>query len=332
MDETSPTDQAALIARLKAERDQLLTLLRALPDISFVIDQDGLYVRVIGGANQAMYVSGKPLEGTTLQEALPDEIGRRFLHVVRDALQTGEMQFLEYELGVDEVQPLPPHVRASASDPGKQYFEGRVLPLPSYDHPKPVVLWVAVNITPRKQLEQYWRTAAETDPLTGIANRRALLEQAHGEVERAHRYGHPLSLLILDIDHFKSINSRFGHARGDEALRRFTQVCTELLRTSDRIGRIGGEEFVILLPETDLAGAVSLGNRIVETTASIEVANTSPVFNITVSIGAATLRRGEGFEETLHRADQALSRAKANGRNRLETESAPRPDEPPANG
>ncbi|WP_019022983.1 sensor domain-containing diguanylate cyclase [Thioalkalivibrio sp. ALE23] len=326
MDETPRSDQTTLIEQLKAERDQLLGLLRALPDISFVIDEDGLYVRVIGGTNEAMYVSGKPLEGSTLQDALPESIANHFLGVVREALRTGEMQFLEYELGVEDVTALPPEIREKAADPSKQYFEGRILPLPSYDHPKPVVLWVAVNITPRKQLEQYWRQAAETDPLTGIANRRALFQKAHEEVERARRYGHPLSLLILDIDHFKSINSRFGHARGDEALRRFTRTCAELLRTNDRLGRIGGEEFVILLPETDLVGATRLGHRIVEAIASVEIDETSPVFTTTVSVGAATLEHGEGFEATLHRADQALSRAKANGRNRLETDG-PHPTE-----
>ncbi|WP_019589407.1 MULTISPECIES: sensor domain-containing diguanylate cyclase [unclassified Thioalkalivibrio] len=329
MDDISRSNPDHLIQRLRTERDQLLTLLKALPDISFVIDEDGLYVRVNGGANEAMYVSGKGLEGRSVTEALPPAVAEACLEAIRTALRTGDMQTLEYQLRVDDVAVLTPSAREATQDGIEQCFEGRVLPLPGYDHPKPVVLWVAVNITPRKQLEQYWREAAETDPLTGIANRRALFERAHSEVERARRYGHPLSLLIMDIDHFKSINTRFGHARGDEALRCFTQACAELLRTNDCLGRIGGEEFVILLPDTDLSGAASLGKRVVEQTRSITVADTPIAPTLTVSAGTASLDQGEGFEEALRRADAALSRAKENGRNRLETDdTSAGPDEP----
>lgn len=326
MDDTPQSDQTTLIEQLKAERDQLLGLLRALPDISFVIDEDGLYVRVIGGTNEAMYVSGKPLEGTTLQDALPESIADHFLEVVREALRTGEMQFLEYELGVEDVTALPPEIREKAANPSKQYFEGRILPLPSYDHPKPVVLWVAVNITPRKQLEQYWRQAAETDPLTGMANRRALFQQAHKEVERARRHGHPLSLLILDIDHFKSINSRFGQARGGRgpaALHTHLRRAPAHQRSSrpHRRGRVRDPVAGNRSAGSDPSGTPDRGSD-----PSMEIDETSPVFTITVSVGAATLEHGEGFEATLHRADQALSRAKANGRNRLETDG-PHPTE-----
>ncbi|WP_156824341.1 hypothetical protein [Thioalkalivibrio sp. ALE20] len=110
-DEISHPDQPALASRLKAEPDQLLGLFRPLPDISSVLDEHGLYIRVSVGANEAMYVSGKLLEGTSLQDALPDDIGHRFLQVVRKALRAGEMRLPEYEVGVDDVAALPRKVR-----------------------------------------------------------------------------------------------------------------------------------------------------------------------------------------------------------------------------
>ncbi|WP_018158504.1 sensor domain-containing diguanylate cyclase [Thioalkalivibrio sp. ALE14] len=317
MDDIQESTQAGTIAALKAERDQLLTLLKALPDISFVLDAEGRYVKVIGGANEAMYASGKSLEGYTLADALPPAVAEACLTHVQQALRTGEMQTLEYQLCVADVTLLPPSVRDNDHHQAEQWFEGRALPLPSYDHPKPVVLWVAVNVTPRKQLEQYWREAAYTDPLTGIANRRALFEQAEHEIERANRHHRPLSLLVLDIDHFKTINTRYGHALGDEALRQFTQGCLNLLRDTDLMGRIGGEEFVILLPETDQMGAEQLGARVVEVIPTLDVPGMHPEDRMTVSIGAATLVEDEGFEGLLQRADDALSTAKTGGRNRL---------------
>ncbi|WP_019627849.1 sensor domain-containing diguanylate cyclase [Thioalkalivibrio sp. AKL10] len=317
MDDIQDATQASTIAALKAERDQLLTLLKALPDISFVLDAEGRYVKVIGGANEAMYASGKSLEGYTLADALPPAVAEACLTHVQQALHTGEMQTLEYQLCVADVTLLPPSVRDTEHHQTEQWFEGRALPLPSYDHSKPVVLWVAVNITPRKQLEQYWREAAYTDPLTGIANRRALFEQAEHEIERAHRHHRPLSLLVLDIDHFKTINTRYGHAQGDEALRQFTQGCLNLLRDTDLMGRIGGEEFVILLPETDQVGGERLGTRVVEVIPTLDVLGMHPEDRMTVSIGAATLVEDEGFEGLLQRADDALSTAKCSGRNRL---------------
>ncbi|ADC71630.1 diguanylate cyclase [Thioalkalivibrio sp. K90mix] len=322
MDDIQESTQAGTIAALKAERDQLLTLLKALPDISFVLDAEGRYVKVIGGANEAMYASGKSLEGYTLADALPPAVAEACLTHVQQALRTGEMQTLEYQLCVADVTLLPPSVRDNDHHQAEQWFEGRALPLPSYDHSKPVVLWVAVNITPRKQVEQYWREAAYTDPLTGIANRRALFEQAEHEIERAHRHHRPLSLLVLDIDHFKTINTQYGHAQGDEALRQFTQCCARLLRDTDFMGRIGGEEFVMLLPETDQLGAEQLGARIVEAIPTLDVPGMNNEHRMTVSIGAATRLEGEGFEDLLVRADDALSTAKRSGRNRLRVDQA----------
>ncbi|WP_018866213.1 MULTISPECIES: sensor domain-containing diguanylate cyclase [unclassified Thioalkalivibrio] len=317
MDDIQDSTQAATIAALQAERDQLLTLLKALPDISFVLDEDGLYIKVLGGANEAMYANGKSLEGHTLSDALPPAVAEDCLTHVREALRTGEVQTLEYQLRVADVSLLPPAVRDCDHHQAEQWFEGRAMPLPSYNHPKPVVLWVAINITPRKQLERYWREAAYSDPLTGIANRRALFEHAEHEIERAHRHHRPLSLLVLDIDHFKTINTQYGHAQGDEALRQFTQGCASLLRDTDFIGRIGGEEFVVLLPETDQVGAEQLGARVVEAIPTLDVPGMNHGHRMTVSIGAATLLEHEGFEELLRRADDALSTAKRSGRNRL---------------
>jgi len=160
---------------------------------------------------------------------------------------------------------------------------------------------------------------ALTDPLTGVFNRRAFLERAEGELARTRRTGRPLSALMCDIDHFKRINDTHGHAAGDEALKRFAACCRAHLRVSDVLGRLGGEEFAILLPETGAGEAVLVAERLREAVAGLEVESEEARFGLTVSIGATAFLCGaDTVDRALARADEALYRAKTGGRNRVE--------------
>jgi len=303
--------------RLEAERQQLQAVLRALPDISFVIDDEGRYVQIIGGSNEAMYADGQVLEGTTLHEALPAPIADDFLARIREVLETGEMQTVEYPLRVTDVEGLPASVRELARAREEQWFEGRILPLPGFQHPRPVALWVAVNITHRKLLEEELRRAATTDALTGLANRQHLLHLAREELGRVHRYHHPLSLLMLDVDHFKRINDTHGHAMGDEVLRALADTCRANLRETDHLGRTGGEEFIAVLPETDSAGARQLGERLVAAVAALEPPRRPVDQPVTISVGVITLRPEEELDTAMQRVDDRMYAAKAAGRNTM---------------
>ncbi|MDI1301604.1 MAG: sensor domain-containing diguanylate cyclase [bacterium] len=163
---------------------------------------------------------------------------------------------------------------------------------------------------------QRLRALALVDPLTGLANRRALASQLENEMERARRHDAPLALLILDIDHFKSYNDEFGHVLGDDALCCFADILRTNNRASDLVARYGGEEFVMVLPETTLEGAHLLAERCRE---HIEAA-AFPGKKITASIGIAVWQpRFERVEQFIDAADQALYAAKRGGRNRIET-------------
>ena len=159
---------------------------------------------------------------------------------------------------------------------------------------------------------------ALTDGLTGIFNRRAFLERAEGELARARRTGHPMTVLQCDIDHFKRINDTYGHAAGDEALRRFVGCCRSHLRVSDAMGRLGGEEFAVLLPETALSDALLVAERLREAVAELEIEHEGARIRFTASIGAAEfLCGGDTVARALARGDEALYRAKEGGRNRV---------------
>lgn len=171
----------------------------------------------------------------------------------------------------------------------------------------------------RRGAERQLAVAATTDPLTETANRRLLLQTASHEMERAKRDGQPLSLLMVDIDHFKNLNDRFGHTAGDMVLSAIARTMEDSLRRQDLLARYGGEEFAILLPDTPLAGAVNLAEKI---RARIEASRFSEdIGHVTVSIGCSDNRNLADFHQLLNATDKALYAAKTLGRNRVEVAS-----------
>jgi diguanylate cyclase (GGDEF)-like protein/PAS domain S-box-containing protein len=172
------------------------------------------------------------------------------------------------------------------------------------------------DISERKRLEAELKQLATTDPLTGLPNRRAFMERLEQELERLKRYDDSLaSLLMLDLDHFKSINDTFGHAVGDETLRHFAALLRNELRKIDMPGRLGGEEFAILLPGTDRVAALALAERLRRRIAASPLARADGDIHFTVSIGGSALSDDDADPDSvLLRADVALYRAKNNGR------------------
>lgn len=175
-------------------------------------------------------------------------------------------------------------------------------------------------------IEQYQAEArllhiANTDELTSIPNRRQLMERLGIEFRRSNRYQSPLSLLMLDIDHFKKVNDQYGHAVGDEVLRVLAKTCQGLLRETDMAGRLGGEEFAVILPQADQLQAVQVAERMLTTLAALELKLADQqILRFTVSIGVATLTEQDRTADALlSRADHCLYYAKQNGRNQVST-------------
>jgi len=163
---------------------------------------------------------------------------------------------------------------------------------------------------------------ARIDALTGLANRRAVEEILAAEISRAQRFAHQLAVVLLDLDRFKEINDSFGHAAGDVMLRAVSRLLTSLARQGDTVARWGGEEFVVVLPETDPQGAQRFAERLRRTIEAHSVGE----MQTTTSCGVASMVPEDTVEDLLGAADQALYRAKSNGRNR--TESAVRGPRP----
>jgi diguanylate cyclase (GGDEF)-like protein/PAS domain S-box-containing protein len=184
--------------------------------------------------------------------------------------------------------------------------------------------WFAVgtirDITERKATEARLRELATTDSLTGLANRRRFMELAQREFTRSRRYQGPLTMLMMDIDHFKRVNDTHGHDVGDEVLRALAATSIKALREADILGRLGGEEFGVLLPETEATAAMEVAERLRRAVEAAAMATGGGELRITVSIGAASLSGDTtSVEALLKRADVALYEAKQSGRNRVVT-------------
>ena len=159
-------------------------------------------------------------------------------------------------------------------------------------------------------------TLATTDPLTGCYNRRHFFDLARKEASKVSRHNHSLTVLMMDIDYFKSINDNYGHSIGDEALIKFADCCKSVCRDSDILGRIGGEEFALCCPDTDIRGASMLAERIRIRCERLLIQANAKTFGITISIGVSQfLPDDKEFDTALHRADILLYKAKHQGRN-----------------
>ncbi|WP_346836970.1 diguanylate cyclase [Microbulbifer sp. SAOS-129_SWC] len=179
----------------------------------------------------------------------------------------------------------------------------------------------SLALASRVRTQEQARRAAEwlsrIDALTGLPNRRAFCTDATGLWSTAARHGRPLSLVMVDIDHFKNINDRHGHQVGDGILARVAQLLSESCREGDLVARWGGEEFVLLLPETDLGQACILAERIRRSICERSETGSVPGLSLTVSLGVAERQHQSGLDELIGEADQWMYRAKSGGRNRV---------------
>jgi diguanylate cyclase (GGDEF)-like protein len=173
-----------------------------------------------------------------------------------------------------------------------------------------------------KQLEQL----ATTDGLTGLYNKRTMLELGAQKIEAAQRFGHPLSVLITDIDFFKKVNDTYGHDVGDEVIKGLGRILKETKRATDVVARFGGEEFVVLCDQTDAQGAHLLAERVREVLATTVFPTSIGPLSVTASIGVASWPQGDGSWEALFKAaDEALYESKRGGRNRTTMAPSTRP-------
>jgi len=183
---------------------------------------------------------------------------------------------------------------------------------------KTTIIGILRDISERKRLEHDLKMMTIEDPLTQLFNRRHLVACLAHEIQRVRRYLHPLSIFFIDIDHFKRVNDDFGHAAGDSALIRLAKLLKAEVRKNDICGRYGGEEFLVILPETSVNKAVEFAERICGLIAEIKININKPIeLTMTISIGVAEFNDNDSVESFIKKADTAMYQAKNQGRNRV---------------
>jgi diguanylate cyclase (GGDEF)-like protein/PAS domain S-box-containing protein len=263
------------------------------------ITSQGKFLDVNGQLTQMLRYERKELIGQPLINFIsPEDQGR-----VMANIKEGTESNIEYEMLRKDGS------RVLVESHGQTIVQGGI----------PMRLTAIRDITERKLFELELKRQARIDHLTGVNNRRHFMGQAELELSRAIRYNKPLSLYMLDIDFFKKVNDSYGHKIGDLVLIKLAEVCRQTLREVDIIGRFGGEEFVILLPETDLVEATEVAERLKESIAKSKVPLESGLpLHFTVSIGVTSLvSKDENLDVLLNLADKALYQAKEQGRNRV---------------
>ena len=296
--------------------------LQAVPCAMLLVDESGLIVYVNREAESLFRYPHDELVGASIERLVPAEL--RDLH---------RKHRNEYQ-GGPESRPL-----GRNRDLVALRKDGTEIPVEIGLNPVEVggrrlVLSAVLDLTERVLSERFLTAQlqdlanvrdelthlAATDELTGLRNRRAFLDQLGVQLEMCARTTRPVSVLMLDVDRFKEYNDTYGHPAGDEVLRRVAVILRDVARGSDFVARIGGEEFAIILPETDDNGAVTIGERFRDMVASADW----PLRQVTVSVGATTLKPSKPgtaaptwHEDLLVYADKALYLSKTQGRNRV---------------
>ncbi|MBP1849042.1 sensor domain-containing diguanylate cyclase [Rhizobium halophytocola] len=291
-------------------QQQLTSILSSLPDPAFILTRSGRYAAIFGGKDVRHYHDGSGLIGLNMFDVLKEEKAQWFATEIEKALQSGELHIVEYELSGRDV-------KGAGDGPDHPiWFEGRVQALQFEVEGEAAVVWVASNITEKNEIQHQLRQLSETDALTGLYNRRKLIETLDQRLALFEQEQTQTSVLVFDLDNFKRLNDELGHHMGDAALVEIARLCRQHLRQSDVIARFGGDEFVVVMPGTHREDALQIADRL---RADVPIVLHQQLrCQSTISGGVSQFGAPDRLSsDILKRADEGLYLSKRAGRNRV---------------
>jgi diguanylate cyclase (GGDEF)-like protein/PAS domain S-box-containing protein len=297
------TERTAMDARLRESDEQFQRMMNTMQDVFYRTDAEGITRYVCPAVKQVLGFSAEEIIGRPAAEFYPNSADRVALK--ETILSEGFVRDFPGQMRRKDGQIIDISISSTVILDEEGKFAG--------------VEGIWRDITERRNLERELERRATTDELTGIANRRTILEQLAHTHQRYLRHHQPLTVFILDLDFFKLINDEYGHLAGDQLLKQIVGTVQQQLRNIDLFGRIGGEEFILIMDDTPPAQADEIGNRILHRVRSqiFDIGSGVPI-QMTVSIGATCAEPGDlTLTSLLERADKALYLAKGSGRNQL---------------
>ena len=302
------THQSEIEAQLRESEQNFRRLFDNMQDVYYRTDAKGVVQHVGPGVRRVLGYEPHEIEGRTAESYYPQSSDRDAFKAA--ILDKGEVSDFPGQMVRRDGTVIDISISSHALYDQAGNFAG--------------VEGIYRDVTQRKNLERDLHRLATTDMLTGLSNRRAFLEKAESAYAHSTRNNEPLTLLMLDLDHFKTINDQFGHLEGDRALVAFANAIKSQLRASDAVGRLGGEEFAVLLPLTSTGEALEVAQRILDTVQALQLYDEAGrSYGITTSLGLSAYRPFDrSLRDMLDRADQALYQAKRQGRNRIGSSEA----------
>ena len=293
---------SAELVLLRSNESRLRKLIENAPDAFFVYNDKGQFLDVNRVACEQLGYDREELLASSIFDIGDQEEAPEQVQLVWPSLETGEGCTIRSV-----------HVRKDGSKfPVEINITGLI------DKGSRQMFALARDITETEKLKAHLSKLAMTDELTGLYNRRAFMLTLDKELATASRYSRDLSLLVVDIDYFKKINDQYGHPVGDVVLKHFAQVALKTIRSQDTLGRVGGEEFAVILPETNIVDAVTLAERFRSAMEYTSVSNNLGTIKFTVSVGIACFdQQRSNSRSIVKNADAALYAAKGAGRNRV---------------
>lgn len=297
------SDRTQVQQQLRTANEELRRIYEQLPDIYYRVDMAGIIAMASPASSAILGYAPEEMVGKPMVDLYKNPEDRKRV-VAQIAAGAGKPVQVEMEMVHKDGRTIwiLAHTFLRYDDGGQpRWMEG-----------------VARDITARKQMEQQLADLVRTDSLTGLYSRSYFMEQSEEVIRLMKRHHRPMSVIIADLDHFKQVNDTYGHLGGDRVLIAFAETCRKVIRESDLLGRLGGEEFGLVLPETPLQQARVLAERLREATAAAVIPLEGQHIKLTVSIGLVEMTLNEySISALLRRADHALYKAKDAGRNQV---------------
>lgn len=272
-----------------------------MDDLLFVLDKHGIFTGFYQpGDREVLYTKPKQFLGSSFNEVMPENVSKLISEAWADLTQTKSVQDFDYPLHVSEQE---------------RWFNVRLSPILNDSNEIEGATAVVRDVTARKQTEKKMATMARIDPLTGISNRRDFNDRFATEIARFNRNQKSFTVILGDIDLFKKVNDAYGHDCGDFVLVKTAKLMTESLRAQDALARWGGEEFIMLLPETETRGGVATSEKIRKRIATCSFSYKNEKLHISMSFGVSTFGANTSMEAVIESADRCLYKAKLSGRN-----------------